>query len=323
VRITSRVYVQKPLCRNEEWLKAATSYTGDVAALSGTLRKQVAFVRPLIYPFLSRTKILNQDIATARKLLVPIILSRRNNPSAKKEADMIQWLSDSARNEFREPDRIARMVLFLVMAAAHTSTMTIVHALYDLCSMPEVMKDLREEAIGVLADEPADTWSMNAILRLRKLDSFLRESQRCNPSGALGFHRKTRSEITLSSGAVIPKGIMIGMTGGPMLAKDPNRYSSPETFNYLRFYDDSATTDSGIVEQFTTLTEDSFRFGSGRSSCPGRWYASAQIKLIVATLLTQYDFKFPDGQITRPPNTHSDEKASADRTQRLEFQRRC
>lgn len=43
-------------------------------------------------------------------------------------------------------------------------------------------------------------------------------------------------------------------------------------------------------------------FGYGRHACPGRFFAANEIKLIMARLLLDFDFKMPDGQTERFEN---------------------
>jgi hypothetical protein len=54
------------------------------------------------------------------------------------------------------------------------------HALYVLCSIPQVVEDLRKELVDALAFEGG--WSLQALRRTMKLDSFLAESVRINPA---------------------------------------------------------------------------------------------------------------------------------------------
>ena len=51
------------------------------------------------------------------------------------------------------------------------------HALYNLAAQPQYIKPLRDEVEGIIAE---DGWSKISIGKMRKLDSFLRESQRVN-----------------------------------------------------------------------------------------------------------------------------------------------
>ena len=37
-------------------------------------------------------------------------------------------------------------------------------------------------------------------------------------------------------------------------------------------------------------------WGYGSHACPGRWFADAEIKIIVIHLLLEFDFRFPDGK---------------------------
>lgn len=55
------------------------------------------------------------------------------------------------------------------------------HVLYDLAVHPEYVEPLREEVKSVI---DSDGWSKVAMNKLRKLDSFIRESQRMAGTGA-------------------------------------------------------------------------------------------------------------------------------------------
>jgi len=54
------------------------------------------------------------------------------------------------------------------------------HALFHLSSKPEYIQPIREEVEAVIAE---DGWTKVAMTRMRKLDSFLKESQRLNGLG--------------------------------------------------------------------------------------------------------------------------------------------
>lgn len=56
--------------------------------------------------------------------------------------------------------------------------MVTTHALYDMCSMPEYIDDLRAEALAVFQED--GSWELASLKKLRKLDSFLKESMRYN-----------------------------------------------------------------------------------------------------------------------------------------------
>lgn len=54
---------------------------------------------------------------------------------------------------------------------------TFTHALYNLAAYPEYMQPLREEVESIIASEG---WTRASISRMRKLDSFFKETLRLN-----------------------------------------------------------------------------------------------------------------------------------------------
>lgn len=57
-------------------------------------------------------------------------------------------------------------------------------------------------------------------------------------------------------------------------------------------------------------------------TCPGRWYASAVIKLILAHLLVDYDLSFPSSQTERPANVKADSDLLPNFKQNIVLRRR-
>jgi cytochrome P450 len=115
--------------------------------------------------------------------------------------------------------------------------------------------------------------------------------------------------ITLSTGDVVPKGMYICMNAGSM-AMDASFYSSPTMFSPERFYSAANATlendKSPRITNFVATESGNIHWGSGRFTCPGRWYASAMMKVIMALIVTQYDITFPEGQTKRLPNVYMD-----------------
>lgn len=69
--------------------------------------------------------------------------------------------------------------------------MNAVHVLYDLAHYSEYMEILRDEIREAIHEDGAmSQWNKSFFYKLKKLDSFLRESQRHNPP-TLSFHGRT------------------------------------------------------------------------------------------------------------------------------------
>jgi cytochrome P450 len=75
---------------------------------------------------------------------------------------------------------LVKKLLFLTLAAIHTSTMSLTHIIFDLCSMPAYVEMLRKEITEVIGKSG---WTLAAVNELKLLDSFMKESQRVNHPG--------------------------------------------------------------------------------------------------------------------------------------------
>lgn len=85
------------------------------------------------------------------------------------------------------PTHLAHLEIVVSLASIHTSQMNAVHAMYDLATHPEYVEPLREEIRE--AARANGGWNKTSYAHLRKLDSFLKESQRFNPPSLLSYHR--------------------------------------------------------------------------------------------------------------------------------------
>jgi cytochrome P450 len=63
---------------------------------------------------------------------------------------------------------------------------------------------------------------------------------------------------------------------------------------------------SGNPFLFETPTATSLNFGYGRTACPGRFFASHAIKMVLVKLFCDYEFQFLPGS-GRPPNVMAHE----------------
>ncbi len=174
----SRMFGGTTISRNEEWLKSAADYSMDVVSVAVKLRPYPAFVRPLMYPFLEGSKTLDHHLHVAKKTFSHIFAERLAlKDTDEKPVDMLQWLADSARGSDRNPDVLAHNMLFMALASVHTSSATIIHVLFDLCANPEFMEQLRQD-VQQAVDESG--WTLAGIAKMKKIDSFMKESQRMN-----------------------------------------------------------------------------------------------------------------------------------------------
>ena len=70
-----------------------------------------------------------------------------------------------------------------------------------------------------------------------------------------------------------------------------------------------------------TTSPESLNFGHGNHACPGRFFASNEIKVVLIELLRSWDFRFLAGK-GRPENVLGDMRCMPDTRAQMEFRRR-
>lgn len=283
-RATSRVVAGESFRHNEQWLNTASSYSANVGITILLLRPFPTFLRPLIAPFLPSVRQMKRQVRFAKDLFIPIINKRRaadaaNDPDYVRPDDFLQWMMDRAADEKdRDPEALAHHMLILMsLAVVHTSSMALRHALYDVIYRPEYLSPLREEIARTLKDGWQNATKMSFDGQ-RRMDSFLRESQRFGPPGEcecfrvshlvgrslliypVSFHRIVKEPLPLSDGLLLPKGTHICFPSGPM-SKDAAFITDPNVFDGFRWCQDP--TDRNALDG---TTESASPANEGRAS---------------------------------------------------------
>lgn len=311
-RVSARIFLGKPLCRNPEWLEVSTQFTENVFVSLVFLRLFPMWTHGFLNWFMPSSYKGTAYVRKAKKLLVPEIkrrseaASKSHTESEDNQNNLLSWMMEIATPEESEPSSLAHLEVVLSLASIHTSQMNAVHCLYDLLAHPEFLEPIREEIREVVRkDGPWMTWEKPSFSKLRKLDSFMRESQRWNPPTLLSMHRVLLQDATMSDGTLLPKGAHISMAVNA-IQNDPDVTPDPDTFDGFRYYKLRQREGEGHRHQFATTQDRILNFGHGPNSCPGRFFASLEIKVILVRLLMDYEFKLKDGN-ERPANLRAHE----------------
>ncbi|MCJ1427685.1 hypothetical protein MMC29_005590 [Sticta canariensis] len=174
---------------------------------------------------------------------------------------------------------------------------TLSYVLLDLCKHPEFTELLRHQ----IRELPVDDTFYTRLNRLPALDSFLKESARLSPGNSTAVSRQTLVPYTFSGpgGPHVPAGNWISVPSRAIM-RDPANYPSPETFDPFRFATNviaTGETDMEVNAAHVKYTDSSYKFplwGLGKRICPGRFYASIALKLVVAEIVLNYDLKLED-----------------------------
>jgi len=124
--------------------------------------------------------------------------------------------------------------------------------------------------------------------------------------------------ITLKDGTHIPAGTRIACANADILSA-----SLPDslTFDPMRSYRKRHSTNQLNKHQAGQPDTDNLHFGYGKQACPGRHFAVGEIKMILVKMLSEFEFKYPEGK-TRPRNFFADENVFVDPRARLMMRKR-
>ncbi|KAL2696029.1 hypothetical protein AAEP93_003329 [Penicillium crustosum] len=318
-RTANRLLVGAPLCRNEEYLDMSIKYTIDVFGGADKLRAWPKFLRSTVTQFVTNVK---ERQRVARKHLIPYIKARLQEESdgfiEKPPVDSLQWVMDAAPNSGeRDPERLMFRLLHLNVAAVHTTSVTYLNAMLDLTFHTEIHEELRTEIDSAVQEHG---WSGRALSQMRKLDSFLTESQRLSPLASSQLTRAVIQDFTFSDGTTVPKGSYVL---APMYAMylDNNIYQDASTFDAFRFSKLREQPGHENRHQFVTTSPTHINFGHGKHACPGRFFAAQEIKLLLAHALKEYDIRLED-PTTLPEGSWFDRSRKPNQTARVLFRRR-
>ncbi|KAF8503961.1 cytochrome P450, partial [Gautieria morchelliformis] len=316
-RASNRIFVGAPLCRDPELLALNIAFTFNVVNSGRIIASLPNLLKPIVTRLLTTTP---KAIRIALKHIKPIIEERMRkieeygSDYPDKPVDMISWLLDEAQGKERTPENLTRRLLSLNFAAIHTSSISFTGALFNLASRPEYIQPIREEVEAVVAEEG---WTKVAMSRMRKLDSFLKESQRTKGLGALSMGRLALQEFTFSDGTRVPKGALVSAVSTPRHL-DEEVYPDAKTFKGFRFSDMREEEGEGAKNQMVATSLDFLTFGHGKHACPGRFFAVNELKAMMAYVVLAYDLKMTD----TPRYTHAGASVTPDPNVEVLFRKR-
>ncbi|KAH6611683.1 ent-kaurene oxidase [Boeremia exigua] len=326
-KISGRMFVGPNLCNQPDYLECSVAYTFDLIHAQHAIKQ----LRPVLKPFLAsrlpEVKLLRDREFKIKQVLAPEVERRRaaaaNDSNYVEPDDLLQWLLNRSSHGNKEAtvDEIVKLQLAVIFAAIHTTAMTVTNILYSLAVTPEYIAPLREEIRNVLAAND-DTITTQALSQMVKVDSYMKEVFRLYPPGATSFTRLVKKGFTLSNGQYIPPGVTIEVPSYPIY-QDSEVYPDSEKFDGFRFSKlrEGGTAAEQARNMFVTTNEHNLAFGYGRHACPGRFFASNEIKMLLARLVLDYDIKNADDVTERYPNMYMGRSISPDATKLLMFKK--
>ncbi|KAI4214665.1 MAG: hypothetical protein LQ351_002738 [Letrouitia transgressa] len=319
-RVTARLFVGFPLCRDEKWLELNSQIVEQLFITVMVMRNFPPWVHPVLNKILPSQYKLKRILRQIHSMLLPVIEERRRNPppSDQKPIDVLEYMMDLAKGTEAEAQNLAMRYCYTIIGSVHTVTGAIIDSVYEVCARPEYAEPLRHEIQQALDEEGG--WNKTTLSKLRKVDSFMKEVQRMYPPSAIGFRRMVKEPLTFSDGLHIPAGTFVCVVVAPQNQGDDDDQDKA-SFDGYRYYRKRLQNPDSTRNDYTATDADHLTFSHGRYACPGRHIASAEIKMALAHLLLKYDFKFPEGK-GRPANLNLHELSFPDPAGRIMLKQR-
>ncbi|KAI9151275.1 cytochrome p450 monooxygenase [Paramyrothecium foliicola] len=319
-RMSSKIFLGDELCRNEEWLDITKTFTVNAFRAVMKLNLVPSFLRYIAVYFQPDARQTRKSQADARRLIGGVISQRQKLIAQAREGgykepqfnDAITWAETESSGEPYDP---IVFQLALSTVAIHTTSNLLTLTLLKLAESPEFIIPLREEIIDVLK---TGGWSKTALFNMKLLDSAIKETQCLMPISLLSMRRIATEDVHLSEDIVIRKGEHSVVDAFSLW--DPQTYENPERFDINRFKNFREQPGYENKAQLVSTGPEYNAFGHGTYACPGRFFATAELKIALCHLLLKYDWKLPEGATVKP--RIEGDAITADPAARIVFRRR-
>ncbi|KAK3486252.1 cytochrome P450 [Neurospora crassa] len=347
-RMTAKVFLGNPACRDETWLGISVAFSIDLFTASFTMKMFPPWMYPVVAPLIpARRRVLKQLKAAqgivGEQMRKHDFLKEKRAQAARGEVSLtaeeaqdtlLDWMLDHGKGDEVRVEEMSARQCVLTLASIHTTASQAANMMFDLCEHPQWWGVLQEEVdeiakelgppglAGGMKESGGGVSVKEWCVRLEKLDSFFQETQRREPPIMLGPQRLAQQDVTLKDGTFIPRGTRVAF---PMLEHqmDPQTYENPNEYDPMRFYRKRHESPDQMHLHMAGQTHPNvLGFGYGNQACPGRQFAVAEIKLIMARMLYEFEFKFADEKKGRPKTGYINEMAMTDWNARLLMRKR-
>jgi cytochrome P450 len=204
--------------------------------------------------------------------------SRERSPRNLLEAMLA--LVDEPDSGFSDDDVYANIIT-LLLAGEDTTAYSLAWAIYLLASNQDLQEKLHDAALDALGDDRLPMTFADTT-RLGLFEGVAFEAMRMRPVSVLHFLEA--NEATELAGIEIPKGTPVFLLTRPATLDD-NNYQDAKDFKPERWVDRRQSACAAHT------TRAFMQFGAGPRFCPGRYLATLEMKMVLATLARNFSFE--------------------------------
>jgi len=197
-------------------------------------------------------------------------------------------------------DMTARCELSFLFAGIVNTATTVFWMLLQVFSRPRLLQEIRNEiaaALDVSEEKFGEGHISTSAIKdnCPILDAVFRE---CLRVGSENFStRLVKADTILADKYFLRKDSVVQIAAG-VIHSDPDIWGEDvDQFNHQRFL----RQQGGSKEQLKTHPAAFRAFGGGKTLCPGRLFASNEILMFAAAMITAFDLEAPGGGLVTVP----------------------
>ncbi|NXN32539.1 CP8B1 hydroxylase, partial [Nycticryphes semicollaris] len=222
------------------------------------------------------------------------------------------WISDQNQllAENGVPEYMRDRCMFMLLWASQGNTgPTAFWLLFYLMKHPEAMKAVREEVDKVSRENGQEVKPGSPPINITRdmlnqtpiLDSAVEETLRLVAAPILVRAVLQDTSLKTSSGReyTLRKGDRVALFPHISVQMNPEIHPEPHEFRYDRFINPDGTK-KDFYKNGKKLKYFNMPWGAGVSICPGRFFATAEIKLFVFLMLSHYDLELVNREEETP-----------------------
>uniref|UniRef100_A0A8C6UC34 Cytochrome P450 family 8 subfamily B member 1 n=1 Tax=Neogobius melanostomus TaxID=47308 RepID=A0A8C6UC34_9GOBI len=229
----------------------------------------------------------------------------------KSKENISGWIWDMSHNrkEGMQESMIDRYMFVLLFVSQSNTGPSSFWLLFYLMKHPDAMEAVRNEVLKVLKESgqevrpggPLVNLTHEMLMKTPVLDSAVEETLRLVAAPLLT--RSVLQDMTLKMADgrefLIRKGDRMAVFPYIAVHTDPEIHPDPFTFKYDRFLTPEGTKKTDFYKGGKRVRYYTMPWGSGVSMCPGRFFATNELKQFVFLMLVYFDFELmnPDEKI--------------------------
>lgn len=232
-----------------------------------------------------------------------IINERRKKGDPKDSEDMI-WNLMQCRYKDNTPipdHEIAHMMIALLMAGQHSSSVTSSWIMLHLAAQPEMMEELYREQLRVLGN-PANVLTYENIQDMPLLMNVIRETLRLHPP-IHSIMRKVKNPLPIEGTTWVVPPSHVLLAAPATMGKDDAYFPNADIWDPHRWESigdpmdqEKEKADYGYGVVSTGADSTYLPFGAGRHRCIGEHFALQQLTIVTSVMVRTFRLRNAEGK---------------------------